>query len=641
MRRLPLQIARLGFVVTLMTSAGTAQESYDGRIDIAAQLAIAIRTIDTAKADAVILSEGRSVTWSHDGRMSTLVHRILLVNSNVAGDLYADNRIPFDQEHCTFTPLALRTWRDNRWWPTDSTGIVETLPFALEHAVDYAGMREMMLLHNGVEVPCILELAYRIDDKAPYRRSIDGVFQFQRDDPAVRCWLELAVPRGTKLHLAVSADVPPPVRRIDQENGMEIVRWEMGPSSASPLPHTVDQAAELPHVAWTVWSSWTDLGAFVQHPFQSAGINDPLLIKAADSLIHLSRTFGERVMSIARFVNDRVTYVNYPESYWWSAARTADQVYNSAYGHRLDRAVLASALFRRVGVSTHPLFVSKGTTPIDSDVPSLAPFEGIDLLIEDNIFRAVYHPNDGTISYGDMGLAGRTLWNPDTDSAPHRMGESPARYAVRVDLSYDKEKAKFVGKGMLAADGEMCPFSQMSGLESEAKTYLGGLAASVLKGTTVTEYNPGRFEPEAVSVGFMVELPKPEPDDFARTVISIGRPKDGVFDHLPHDLLVYQPERQSTVHLSSPVMQRVMLSIDTTSVQVVHYPTPMRVENAAGQFSVMAEIRDGRLVVIRELQLVKTQVSSSEWPALRQLLLAEASEKNAIVMLKPAPAVAK
>jgi hypothetical protein len=192
-------------IASVVASCTTAQgqQSYDGQADIAKLLTAAVRQFDTTKEDAIVLSEGQSVTWLHDGRLSTTVHRIIWINSGVTIDDYGDIRIPYDQERCSFTPLAVRVWREGQWWPSDSTGVVETLPFALDHAYDYTSLRDVMLLLNGLEAPCIAEIAYRIEDKLPHRKGADGLWLSASEDPGMECWFELALP--AEKHVQISA----------------------------------------------------------------------------------------------------------------------------------------------------------------------------------------------------------------------------------------------------------------------------------------------------------------------------------------------------------------------------------------------------------------------------------------------------
>ena len=182
-----------------------AQTSISGEHDISELLATAKATFDLEKEDAVILFDNYQVSWLPDRHLKTSVHRIVWLGGPAVKGHYADHRIPYDDYLQTFTVEALRTWRDGEWWDTDTTGIVETLPYTINKAYDYSTRREMMLLHDGVELPCILEVAYCIEDKAPFsnqqgmiekdspprsaggesKEGAEGLWLFSKEDPVV------------------------------------------------------------------------------------------------------------------------------------------------------------------------------------------------------------------------------------------------------------------------------------------------------------------------------------------------------------------------------------------------------------------------------------------------------------------------
>lgn len=612
------------------------QQSYDGQFDIAKLVATARERFDLAKQDAIILAEGQQVLWLPDGRLSTRMHRIVWINARVAINVYADSRIPYDTERCTFTPLALRTWRDNQWWPTDSSGVVETLPFALEKAYDYANMREMMLLHNGIENPCIAEIAYRIEDKSAFRKGVDGLWLFARQDPAVESWFELGVPAGTHPKISAENGAPAAEKPTDQKAGLDIYRWQMHVVEAEPRPHMVDPAREVPQVAWSTWADWQDLGAFLETNFDSFAKVDAPLQTALDSLIRKARTATELAGLITGFINDHTTAIHYSDTHWRTAPRSAAQTFATAYGHGLDRAILAAALFRGADFDARPVFIAQGVGSIVSNIPSLARFGGVKLHVNGNGLDAYYDPADGTVSSDQSTVFNRTLWSLGDDRPTATIGgvSDHGEMEIRIDLSFDTLKNKFTGAGCLSTGDGLSAFDRMSGVDGKAKAYLDSLVSGLLKGSLVTAYNPDRFDQSAAGATFTMELPKPEPDDQGCVSFVLGKPAGGIVDYLPSDVQIYISERHSSVRLPFLMNQKVEFRLNLAPWKAVFYPVNQTIENAAGRFTVTSEVRDSQLVVIRELKLTKAVFGPEEWPLLRQLLLAENHEKNCTVLLK-------
>ena len=155
---------------------------------------------DLSKHDAVILLESARVEVFAGGAKRTTVHRVVWIGTDVGIDTHADLRVPWNSASSTFKVVKLRTWRDGRWWPDETrvspTAVVETLPFAVALADDYSAMRETMLLHDGVEIPCVMETEYTIEETAPGPGGADGFFVLACREPAVLVEYVVDVPGG-------------------------------------------------------------------------------------------------------------------------------------------------------------------------------------------------------------------------------------------------------------------------------------------------------------------------------------------------------------------------------------------------------------------------------------------------------------
>jgi hypothetical protein len=117
--------------------------SVTGEHDLGVLLQQAEQSFDLDAEDAVYLLDSARDDWTSDGRRIVTRHRAVLIRTGQAIRDLADLRIPFDASRQHFTVTALRTWRlsDERWIESGPTAQVETLPFALDHAPDYAHLR--------------------------------------------------------------------------------------------------------------------------------------------------------------------------------------------------------------------------------------------------------------------------------------------------------------------------------------------------------------------------------------------------------------------------------------------------------------------------------------------------------------------
>lgn len=613
-----------------------AQQSITGQDDIAQLMSLAEKEFDPGKYDAVFLLDEATYQWTADRRLITTVHRIIRIGTDIGVEAYADHRIPYDNDNCTFRVNALRTWRDNQWWETGETGIVETLPEPLRKACAYSNMREMMLLHDGVEIPCIIEVSYTIEDKRPFRSGTDGMWLFTKKQPAVKSRLSLVVPKGMPQFYYSSPDAPEPEVVASDDKGNETYIWTAGPLAALPVPHTDCPARYTPHVIWSAWKDWATLGEYINGNIKAAGFLDSTLVSRLDSLLRDSRTGPEKANLIAGFIDERTSLIDYPENYWLASPRSAMDVYNSAYGHRLDRAVLAEALYTKAGFSAVPVFISDEFGAIDSNVPSLSRLGRIGIWVSGPDLEAFYDPEESTLQRGLSQITGRTIWSPGVDTQPGIRIGGTSEYSnmeIIIDLTINSDSDTISGHGFLYTDNCLNVFDRMEGLAGEAHEFLNEAMGGVLEGIEVTDYSFNRFDIFSVIAGFDFNMKKPDKDNYGRLPLKTGDPAGGIYDHLPENISLYNAEHKSPVNLQCLMRRTVELRIKTGDLQPVYIPTDKKMENKAGGVIITVKQDNDRIDIRRELYISRVDFEPALWPDLRNLLLFDSNNQNRTVLL--------
>ncbi len=632
------------FAILLMSSVVLAEPmTYSGKHDIGEMMTIAEQSFDLSKQDAVILLEGEKRYLLPDGRQRTLFHEIVWINTEYGLDNYADLRVPFDSERTTLAVLSLRTWREGQWWQGDTTdnnanntAIVETLPFAIRTADAYNHMRETMLLHDGVELPCIMETAYVVEDKQPFRKNIEGIWYFQHNDPVVWSWFVLGFPHGYKPLLSHPGNVGEPVKGKDGE--LDTYSFKKGPSPAISSPQTADPAPYTPHIAWSTWSSWKNFGDYIKSTISQAMVLDEALKDSVSKLTKYAPIAAEKADNIVEFVSDYTREVNYPWEFWKHVPRKAHDVFSSAYGHRLDRAVLAAALFAEAGFTVSPIFRSSEHINITDYVPTLDRFDGVALWISGDGVEAYYNPSNSTIHNGLNQIFGRTIWLPGVEDKPNMRwsgkGES-SKYELCLEVNVDTEEANINGKGFYSVSGGFCSYEDMEGTGNQAENHLESVVSGVLTGAGIDSYNPVVFDRFNVTMGLDYSAGLSEEDDYGRYIIEIGNPADGIIDRLPGDVHLNEDSRNSPVNLPGMSNQIVRVILNKCEkYDVYRIPETFILENSAGKFSVNVEEKCNKIIITREISLAETSFTADGWTDLRSLLLAETNERHRTVMIK-------
>ena len=640
MKRLTMHITLAALACLLIAQGAGAAEPKMGTslgYDLDMLWSKAQAAFDLSANDAVLLLEREHVTVLPDGGKRTLVHRVVWIGTGVGIRAYADLRIPWDSAVSTLQVLRLRTWRDGRWWPDPEkispTAVVETLPFAVADADDYTAQRETMLLHDGIELPCILETAYEIDETGEQGRGCDGMFVFRRADPTALIEYSLGVPPDTQVPLFVSDEALAPQK--SEENGVQTSVWRMENTPPLGSPHIAEPAIEAPYLLWSTWKDWMVLGRYVSGAFDGAAVIDAALIDSVASRTARIPGDAARAHAAAGLIDEWTRPVDIALPLQGTSPRPAQRTYETAYGDALDRAALAAAVFRAAGLDAQVAFLGYDTRRQDTNVPVLSRFNALRVWVSGNGIRASFDPAGGGLSLGYTVLLGRVIWIPATGAVPDPLELAISINTLELDLTVDPGGAEgWGGKGYLRGVGLLAPYGEMAGTGDEALSYLGRLAGSVLSGAEAKEYSFEQFHPAHASGGFSFDLPAGELDAQGRERLVLGDPAGGIMSMLPGDVRLYEESRTSPVVVPASMIETLTLRVKTGDREVAGSPAPVSIVNEAGRFTIAVTEDDGWLTVTRELTLEPGKLAPQKWPLLRALLLGYGDAAGRTVLLR-------
>jgi len=627
-----LIVVLFGNLISLQAAEFTVNQN-----EISEMLKNASETYDMDKEDAVILLDDYRVDILPDGRVRTSVHTIVWIANHIGRGHYADLRIPFDALNQDFVVTALNTWRGDECIKSDSTAIVETLPFALRTAYDYANMREMILMHDGIDFPCVLETAYYIEDTPAELGGSEGIWIFAKGDPVLQSRFSLTVPKGNKPDIFASEEVS--LKEVTtSESGQKTYTYEMNNISALPLPHTIDPAAYMPHVTWSTWKDWNALGDEIKESFESGLELNEALKDSLSVLLDGAWTMSEKAKRIAKFVDTSTRYVYYSEHNWLWKPRQTMQTYETAYGHRLDRAILAGALFKEAGFMAFPIFKGEGYGKINEGVPGLSRMDGFAVWIShaDGV-EAYYDPASSKVYNGLAPIFGRSIWFPGSGDDPDvrwRGEETLSNLDLMLNVKYDAEDEQWQGNGFFSASNWLNPFGNMEGIGNEASVYIQNVISGVIADAEIVDYSPVKFNRFELSVGFEFTAPVGDEDNYGRLQIIIGEPKGGLFDKLPSNVDLAIEFREAPVILAGLLHQKISFRLETDGLEIEHSPDESQIENDTGEFQLSNEKREDCVIINRDLTLFSFRYDSEDWYSLRELLLTDRSERNRKLLVR-------
>ena len=601
------------------------------------------KEFDLKAHDAVLLLEGRHVTILDNGNLKTRIHRVVWIGTEVGIEDHADLRIPWNSATSTFTVVAVRTWNDGRWWPDESevseTAVVETLPFALAQADDYTTMRETMLLHDGVELPCIMETIYEIEQKGAASDGADDLFVFPQSDPALLVEYELTVPATVTPAYRSGNDAPEPETTTGADEATTYT-WKMENVTRLGSPRIAFPAEYSPFVNWSTWKDWHALGTAFKNRFDEAAVLNDVISDSLLARLEYEQTPVAKVRAIAELIDEWTRNIHYDWKFWCFSPRPATRTRETAYGHDLDRAVLAAALLRACGVKAEPCVVSATGDRFPYDIPGLSPFVRLGVITRYiGGVDSFYDPADGSLTRSLCLNKNCFFWRPIAAEMEPELKRQTIRDVMVscFELSLTlvpAEEGKWTGSGYMNAAGMFGLYDKIAGKDDGARAMIKRIVQSVLPSAQIEDYTPECFDIYKGEFIFRFSIDKLEQDDHERIRISIGGPAGGLVDLLPQDIHLYEEHRSSLVMLGGVPMQRVELRLKTENRDIIYMPRSYEMENEVGRFGLTVEREEGWVRIERELNLKKHIVQSEEWPLLRAILLEELDPAHRTIMLK-------
>jgi hypothetical protein len=609
-----MNAAKTVFAAALLAAAALAAR--------AAGLPLQYAGTPTAKdypgADALVLSESRHFTLGPDGRVTEHVRVVQKVLTYQGMDEIGDPKIAFQKENQTLTVNLCRTCTpEGKTVDAKANSFNEMTPYELEKSPAYTGWREMVVTKVGLDVNAVVEFEYTITDTKPWRPFLEGLVMLQSTEPALLREVSITVPAGKEVKAKLLNMSGQPTTA--SEGGQVTTTWTFKsvPLLGTTAVSAMDEAF-APALVFTTapdWKAQADrVGTLVQKAIDATS---PALDKKTDDLLKGLQDPFEKTAKLQSYVAEYINDVDWPLAAFEFQPRPAAQVYESGYGHSLDKAVLLCAMLKRAGVSCAiaagrrlPEGAEDSTT-----VPCMAQFD-----------RTVVHsePGKGTLwldptaplgessqrnLYGLKGLPLLPGFNeihtmPPVDAADQLLVNADATLAP--DLSLE-------GTATVSLGGGYSPYYKVQGSKDDQKAVLGKVVSSLLPGASAGDFSVVRMEP-GVTV-FQVAFKAPAPEKGTVKALRTGLVEGSLLGAVSG---IYLQERALPLVLAHPGSEKVYLKLKLADgLKPAYLPAPISRDSPGASFRQSWTAQADSLEMSLEVVVQKPVVQPRDYPAFR------------------------
>lgn len=329
-------------------------------IGILGMLLLAVLPVK-AESEAEFRKLSKTYTLRADGSQELRVQKELTLFTHAAmNGLYGETFIVYDPEFQELTIHESYTrQKDGTVIKTPSNALVEVLPSSAANAPAYNHLKEMVVVHTGLELGATIYLDYSIVSKAGYLPELDVCCPVKELSPVKEFIFRLNVPAGKTVRYELLNASAKPV--IAQGNGMKSFIWTL--KDVAPRPYAYPSgrgnlglvqavaSGMMPVFVASTWPGYTEAVKYLQKQF-AVGNTSVVEGKVAELTQGLEGNPQAMRNAIANYMAElyQLGHCNVSLQDAGYRLRPASEVITSAYGTQAELVNLDVTLQRAAGL---------------------------------------------------------------------------------------------------------------------------------------------------------------------------------------------------------------------------------------------------------------------------------------------------
>ena len=458
---------------------------------------------------------------------------------------------------------------------TPANAFVEVLPRNAADAPAYNHLKEMVIVHTGLELGATICLDYTLKSKPGYLPEIDVFEKILQSSPVREYTLTMVTPEAKTLNYTLSNQKAK--ASVKKANGMRSISWKLSNLPASSTSAFVAVAnGDVPYLAASTYASPKAAMQVLTRQFDNS--TAAVLKKKAQILTKDRDSEAEKIRAIWNYVNHGIALTPLTMEQTGYRLRPAENIVKSVYATELEKVNLLCGLLNAAGIKAEGVV----------GYPAIFD-KGLGLKAVDRLYvkAGQYLLNVSSLSRPQSAFFGVTpLYEMSDGLFIDNLLSKECQIKCEQRLSFDKGQVKIHAKEQVGKD--LLPYFVKGDKESEhtsAVRLQDGYATVVLQESA---YGLGKL----------------------------------AYGHL-------SSQRNANLRIPRPVDETYIYHVDCPeNMRLVTPQSDHSIRNAAGEVVIKVDRKGNAAVVTRVLKLNKMLYTPKEFKALR-VLLAAWSDTNA------------
>lgn len=466
---------------------------------------------------------------------------------------------------------------------TPDNAFVEVLPRNAADAPAYNHLKEMVIVHTGLELGATIYLDYTVTSKPGYLPEVDIFEELLQSSPVKEYTLTIVTPEVKELAYTLTNN--PAKASVKRSGGTCTTSWTLRNLPASSrAPFVYVKNGNVPFLAATTYASEGEALATLLKQFNPSG--DPQLTTLAESLTEGEKKDEDKLEAILEYTTNHIANNGLTLDQTGYRLRPADAVISTAYGTEVEKANLLAGLLDGAGFKAEPMatyqaYADKGLALKAVDQLFVSCMVNGELYLFST--SSTHRPQ--TVNFDRTPLFSLQTGKPVAIAVPQD-------YQIKSDIAVRFKDGKVTTSTKESVGKELMPYFTTGNSENE------------------------QTAPLKVENGY--------------ATISLPDAEYG-FSHLPYGYL--NSQRKENLLIPRPVNEVYTYTIECPENMELRTPeTDKTIRNAAGSLTISVKKNGRTATVTRSLELNKQLYTPAEYKELRQLLT-EWSDVNGKTLL--------
>lgn len=549
----------------------------------------------------------KSWTLNTDGSQEFHYNMELTIYSYLAmRSLYGESFIQYNPEYQTLKINSSFTkQKDGTIVKTPDNAFVEVLPRSAADAPAYNHLKEMVVVHTGLELGATIYLDYTITTKAGYLPGLDIFEPIQQASPIKEYSLSVTVPVDKDLSYSLAN--PQVMAKVNVEEGMRTISWKLKnvkPASLAPMQRI--ESGDMQYLACSTFETNKEAMNYLFGQFDRP--ESMPLISLAETLTEGKNTDTEKLQAINSFIVNDFAHSRLSLSETGYHIRPAEDVIRSAYGTDAELINLLYGLLSAAKIETKVCAAYPVKDPQECSI-----LKAVRLFIQAKADGQTYLLTSGSSKMSEIG------WTADyCDIRDLKTGEEVDLTPCSPNLSYDVTM-KLSDKEVVSSIKANIPAAFVAYSDSKATAFSAGdkNASVSQKENVITVNYQTTGKVESVPGYYLLRLPDSPAGVAHQPYASFNSTRDcNLFlPYAPNETYTYTIEVPANMELSTPTAEK-------------------NISNAAGNCLLSIKQTGNKVEVSRSLKINSNLIKRADYTVFHALMAAWATINDTPILFK-------